>query len=177
MTKQGQSSKRRKSRDVAHNLGRDRREAGKRTTVAKGGRNKSKVDGNGYPEAAPMPQVRLPHLIEPIRAELVQTERVVESPEDPPPNAYYDAQNNVLRVYHGPVYGACGNYSLYPRRDASAWPLHVGRPHPLHNPYLGGFRETPPRPFNGPPHHINMPAWPGATVGTQKGMQNDLVSC
>ncbi|KAF4589742.1 hypothetical protein GQ602_003631 [Ophiocordyceps camponoti-floridani] len=92
-----------------------------------------------YPEAMPGPHPRRPHLIEPIRAEVVQTERVVESAEDPPPNAYYDATHGVLRVYHGPVYGGRFGHALYPRRDASNHALPMGTPHPLHNPYLYGF--------------------------------------
>lgn len=92
-----------------------------------------------YPEANPSPHHRRPHLIEPIRAEVVQTERVIETPEDPMPNAYYDSTNNVIRVYHGPVYGRHGQQSLYPKRDPSQRPLPIGMPHPSQNPYFNGF--------------------------------------
>ncbi|PFH60907.1 hypothetical protein XA68_10105 [Ophiocordyceps unilateralis] len=97
-----------------------------------------------YPEAFPGPHPRRPHLIEPIRAEVVQTERVVESAEDPPPNAFYDPTHGVLRVYHGPVYGGQFGHALYPRRGASGRPLPMGTPHPLQNPYLHGFNQAPP---------------------------------
>ncbi|PHH75161.1 hypothetical protein CDD80_2601 [Ophiocordyceps camponoti-rufipedis] len=100
---------------------------------------KGRAADKDYPEAMPGPHPRRPHLIEPIRAEVVQTERVVESAEDPPPNAYYDATHGVLRVYHGPAYGGRFGHALYPRRDASNHPLPIGTPHPLNNPYLYGF--------------------------------------
>ncbi|KAG9253899.1 uncharacterized protein F5Z01DRAFT_750866 [Emericellopsis atlantica] len=100
---------------------------------------------SNYPEAnsRPAPNPRRPHYIEPIRAETVQTEKVLEGPEDPRPNAYYDPQHNVLRVYHGPVWGSRGEQALYPERDQSVRPPPVGVPHPLHNPYEYGFRGNP----------------------------------
>lgn len=94
-----------------------------------------------YPEAWPEVHNRRPNYIEPVRAEVVQTERVIETPHDPPPNAYYDAEHNVIRVYHGPVWGGNANNGLYPRRDVPARPLPMGMPHPLQNPYLGGFNQ------------------------------------
>ncbi|KAI6778848.1 uncharacterized protein J7T54_002678 [Emericellopsis cladophorae] len=97
---------------------------------------------SNYPEAnnRPAPNSRRPHYLEPIRAETVQTEKVLEGPEDPRPNAYYDPQHNVLRVYHGPVWGSRGEQALYPERDQFMRPPSVGVPHPLHNPYEYGFR-------------------------------------
>lgn len=94
-----------------------------------------------YPEGAPYPSQRTPNYIEPVRAEVVLTERVVESPNDPPPNAYYDAEHNVMRVYHGPVWGSNSNQGLYPRKGTSSRPLPIGMPHPSQNPYLGGFNQ------------------------------------
>lgn len=98
-----------------------------------------------YPEAFPGPHPRRPHYIEPVRAEVVQTERVLETPQDPPPNAYYDAEHNIIRVYHGPVWGGNPNQSLYPRRDSSMRPLPIGMPHPMQNPYYHGFNNPPPQ--------------------------------
>ena len=98
-----------------------------------------------YPEAFPGPHPRRPHYIEPVRAEVVQTERVMETPQDPPPNAYYDAEHNIIRVYHGPVWGGNPNQSLYPRRDSSMRPLPIGMPHPTQNPYYYGFNNPPPQ--------------------------------
>ncbi|CAM1503004.1 Fc.00g077800.m01.CDS01 [Cosmosporella sp. VM-42] len=95
---------------------------------------------NGWPSATP----RSPNYIQPIQAHVVQTERVVERPEDPAPNAYFDGQHNVLRVYHGPVYGNQGPKSLYQRRDARHKPipppLNLGQPHPTQNPYFNGWQ-------------------------------------
>ncbi|KAG8415023.1 hypothetical protein J3458_008908 [Metarhizium acridum] len=91
-----------------------------------------------YPTAYPGPHPRRPNLIAPMRAEVVHTERVIETPEDPIPNAYYDAENNIVRIYHGPVYGH-HHQSLYPKRDPSLRPLPIGMPHPTQNPYYHGF--------------------------------------
>lgn len=95
-----------------------------------------------YPAGFPGPHARRPNLIVPIRAEVVHTERVVETPEDPPPNAYYDSENNIVRIYHGPAYGH-HHASLYPKRDPSHLPLPIGMPHPTQNPYYYGFDRGP----------------------------------
>lgn len=114
-------------------------------STKKKSKHRSGNKNGDYPEAFLAPHPRRPNLIEPIRAEVVQTERVVESPEDPPPNAYYDPEHGVLRVYHGPVYGSSQGHALYPRRDASGRPLPVGMPHPTQNPYYYGFNQAPPQ--------------------------------
>lgn len=97
-----------------------------------------------YPEAFLGPHPCRPNLIEPIRAEVVQTERVMERPEDPPPNAYYDPAHGVLRLYHGPVYGSAHSHALYPRVHASGPPLPIGTPHPTQGLYFHGPNQTPP---------------------------------
>ncbi|KAH6969637.1 hypothetical protein DER45DRAFT_57182 [Fusarium avenaceum] len=107
------------------------------------------VKKGNYPEGLPVPHMRRPQLIEPIRAQVVQTERVIETPEDPAPNAYYDAEHNVMRVYHGPVYGNHQNNALYPDRSAFNRPLPMGQPHPLQNPFYHGF--------NNPHQYPNYP--------------------
>ncbi|KAL2205090.1 hypothetical protein CC79DRAFT_1323831 [Sarocladium strictum] len=119
-----------------------------------------------YPEAMPGPNLRRPNLIAPIRAQVVQVEDVVESQEDPPPNSYYDKANNVLRSYHGPVYGGFQNGGLYPKRDPKHTALPTGTAHPLRNPYFYGFNNAPPqlsRPGqgNGPEAQWPPGAWPG----------------
>ncbi|KAH7326374.1 hypothetical protein B0I35DRAFT_508593 [Stachybotrys elegans] len=112
------------------------------------------------PTAFPGPHPRRPQLIEPIRAEVVQTERVVESVEDPPPNAFYDPEHKVIRVYHGPVYGNHQNRSLYPRRDPLQRPLPIGMPHPTQNPYYYGFAQASPPPL-GENQYAPVGAWNG----------------
>lgn len=97
------------------------------------------VKKGNYPEGLPGPHMRRPQLIEPIRAQVVQTERVIETPEDPAPNAYYDPEHNVMRVYHGPVYGNHQSNALYPERNGFNRPLPMGTPHPMQNPYYYGF--------------------------------------
>lgn len=108
---------------------------------------------DSYPSTFPGPHARRPNLIAPIRAQVVQTEDVVETPDDPPPNAFYDAAANIMRVYYGPVYGNHNpqSQSLYPRREAAGRPLPVGMPHPMQNPYYYGFQNVPGYDQNGMP--------------------------
>jgi hypothetical protein len=129
---------------------------------------KAKDKSKAYPKAMPGPNPRRPNLIEPIRAEVVQTERVIESQEDPPPNAYYDHANNVLRVYHGPVYGGHHNRSLYPIRDPNNLSLPLGTAHPVQNPYFHGFSNAPLQPPQQGQENKVGAQWPG---GTWPGMQ------
>ncbi|CAH0043246.1 unnamed protein product [Clonostachys solani] len=107
--------------------------------------NADRSDKRNYPEANPLPHPRRPNYVAPVRAEVVQTERVIETPEDPPPNAFYDAEHNIIRVYQGPVYGGNPTRSLYPKRDSTKRPLPVGMPHPTQNPYYYGFNSLPPK--------------------------------
>lgn len=46
-----------------------------------------------------------PRTVQPCRAIVVLREDVIECPSDPRPNAFFDAQSGVMRVYHGTVYG------------------------------------------------------------------------
>ncbi|KAG6025324.1 hypothetical protein E4U41_001541 [Claviceps citrina] len=93
----------------------------------------------------PAPHARRPNLIKPTGTQVVHTERVVETPEDPPPNAYYDIENNVVRIYDGQVYGSHHGHSLYPKRDPYQPPLPIGMPYPAQNPYYHGFERGPER--------------------------------
>ncbi|SCO88187.1 uncharacterized protein FRV6_12314 [Fusarium oxysporum] len=105
-------------------------------------KQKDGVKKGNYPEGLPVPHMRRPQLIEPIRAQVVQTERVIETPQDPAPNAYYDAEHNIMRVYQGPAYGNHQNNALYPERDAFTCPLPMGQPHPMQNPFYYSFNNT-----------------------------------
>lgn len=97
--------------------------------------NEGKKDENTKPQHQ-CPFSGIPaHLIAPVRAQVVQTEAVIESADDPRPNAFYDAAHNVMRVYYGPVYGNHDHRSLYPRHDANGLPLRMGMPYPAHNPH------------------------------------------
>ncbi|KAH6604291.1 hypothetical protein Trco_007737 [Trichoderma cornu-damae] len=115
---------------------------------------------------------RAPNLIAPIRAEVMQTERVVETQDDPPPNAYYDALHNVVRVYHGSVYGQNGRHMFAPRDYAAGLGHPSGMPHPMPNPYYPSYNNVmplhPPQQQLLPPHgyeHVPitqgmpMPGW------------------
>lgn len=118
-------------------------------------RYKDGVKKGNYPEGLPGPHMRRPQLIEPIRAQVVQTERVIETPEDPAPNAYYDPEHNVMRVYHGPVYGNHQSNALYPDRNGFTRPVPMGTPHPMHNPFYYGFNNPKEYPHYAPmsPYH------------------------
>ncbi|KAJ9165477.1 hypothetical protein NKR19_g388 [Coniochaeta hoffmannii] len=108
------------------------------------------------------PEIRNPNLIVPPRAEVLQIEHAVESPEDPRPNAFVDNEHGICRVYHGPAYGNPYG-SLYPRRGLSGpppfQPLPAGVPHPMHNPYYNGFDPDQMARHGQPP----PPGWPHAT--------------
>lgn len=107
-------------------------------------KKRQQQDGNkkgDYPEGMPGPHPRRPNYIEPVRAEVVQTERVLEGPEDPKPNAYFDAEHNIVRVYHGPVYGGNHSQGLYPKRNPNNRPLPMGAVHPTQNPWFNGFKD------------------------------------
>ncbi|KAM0341137.1 hypothetical protein ACHAPU_010152 [Fusarium lateritium] len=123
---------------------------------------KDGVKKGNYPEGLPVPHMRRPQLIEPIRAQVVQTERVIETPEDPAPNAYYDAEHNVMRVYHGPVYGNNQRNALYPDRNPFNRPLPMGQPHPMQNPFYYGFNNPQQYPDYSqmPPYHQNYAGVP-----------------
>ncbi|KAF4990669.1 hypothetical protein FGRMN_8341 [Fusarium graminum] len=123
---------------------------------------KDGVKKGNYPEGLPVPHMRRPQLIEPIRAQVVQTERVIETPEDPAPNAYYDPEHNVMRVYHGPVYGNHQSNALYPDRNAFTRPLPMGQPHPMQNPFYYGFNNPQQYPDypQMPPYHQNYAGVP-----------------
>jgi hypothetical protein len=82
---------------------------------------------------------------------MMHTERVVETQDDPPPNAYYDALHNVVRVYHGSVYGQNGRYMFAHREDTSGHPHHSGMPYPLQNPYYPTYNHNNVMPFPPPP--------------------------
>ncbi|KAF3072829.1 hypothetical protein CFAM422_004724 [Trichoderma lentiforme] len=106
-------------------------------------------DGYHYTHSRP------PNLIAPIRAEVMQTERVVETQDDPPPNAYYDGLHGVLRVYHGAVYGQNG-HSMFAARENTAGPPHsFGNSNQTQNPYYHGYNNVMPMPLPQqqlPPH-------------------------
>ncbi|KAH8126444.1 hypothetical protein FP744_10002644 [Trichoderma asperellum] len=100
---------------------------------------------NGHPYAHSRP----PNLISPIRAEVMHTERVVETQDDPLPNAYYDALHNVVRVYHGSVYGQNGRHMFANREGTSGHPHHTGTSHPMQNLYNSSYNNV--MPFGPPP--------------------------
>ncbi|PKK43123.1 hypothetical protein CI102_12195 [Trichoderma harzianum] len=106
-------------------------------------------DGYHYTHSHP------PNLIAPIRAEVMQTERVVETQDDPPPNAYYDGLHGVLRVYHGAVYGQNGHRMFAARENTMGPPQSFGNSNQTQNPYYHGYNNVMPMPLPQqqlPPH-------------------------
>lgn len=96
------------------------------------------------------PKEMEPNLIMPVRSKVMQVEHALEGPNDPQPNAFYDATKGIARVYHGPQYG---NHmaELYGKCNPAKMSLDPGTPagwagHPAYGPWS----------FSGPP-----PGFPG----------------
>lgn len=114
------------------------------------------------------PKEMEPNLIMPIRSKVMQVEHALEGPDDPRPNAFYDAAKGIARVYHGPQYG---NHmaELYGKPNSAKVPPGPGTPHqsgfpagwaghPAYAPWL--FSGPPPR-FPGPgPGPVGPPGMP-----------------
>lgn len=117
---------------------------------------------------------RPPNLIAPIRTEVMQTERVVETKDDPLPNAYYDALHNVVRVYHGSVYGQNGHQNFAPRENTTGYSHPPGMSHPMQNPYYPYYNNVmpipPPLPLMPPHGYEHGPITPGMPVPGWNGM-------
>ncbi|KAH9900624.1 hypothetical protein F4778DRAFT_782151 [Xylariomycetidae sp. FL2044] len=75
-----------------------------------------------------------PNLLMPPRHDIFTLEHAVETNQDPRPNAYYDSQNGIMRVYHGPAYGNPYGH-LYPQQTYHGKYLPPGAPHPTQNPW------------------------------------------
>ncbi|KAI1496736.1 hypothetical protein F5X99DRAFT_421905 [Biscogniauxia marginata] len=101
------------------------------------------------PPHHPPPEVRHGNFLLPPRSHILHVEHAVEAPDDPRPNAFYDNENGVMRVYHGPAYGNPYG-ALYPKRIYRHQPLPVGTPHPMYNPWYNGFQTVAGQPV--PPH-------------------------
>lgn len=73
------------------------------------------------------PKEMEPNLIMPIRSKVMQVEHALEGPNDPQPNAFYDAAKGIARVYHGPQYG---NHmaELYGKCNSAKMPPGPGTP-------------------------------------------------
>lgn len=164
-----------KSKESPTGKGKEKEKDDSKPTVAEGISPTSQTKDVGqklhYSEGYHYSHSRPPNLIAPIRSEVMQTERVVETQDDPPPNAYYDALHNVVRVYHGSVYGQNGHH-MFASRENTAGLLHPsGIPHPMQNPYYAGYNNVMPMPppqQQPPPHgyeHVPitqgmpMPGW------------------
>ncbi|KAG9232027.1 hypothetical protein BJ875DRAFT_497824 [Amylocarpus encephaloides] len=76
----------------------------------------------------PIMQGQGPQIIQPVRAEVIMREDVLEGPSDPRPNAFYCAKTGVLRVYHGPQYGnPYATILPHPPMPIGTYPHHVGQ--------------------------------------------------
>ncbi|TLS27748.1 hypothetical protein PpBr36_00557 [Pyricularia pennisetigena] len=130
------------------------------------------------PPYSQISNIRPPNLLMPVKAQVLQIEHAIETPDDPRPNAFIDSQYGVLRVYHGPAYGnALG--SLYPRRSWSGKDLPLGTPHPMHNPYIHSFGQHPQGQGHGgavpdgqPSHNMMPPGWYAMPGGDGHMMPN-----
>ncbi|CAJ2507005.1 Uu.00g081910.m01.CDS01 [Anthostomella pinea] len=118
-----------------------------------------------FPPHHPPPEIRKTSFLLPPRSNVLHVEHAVESHEDPRPNAFYDNENGVMRVYHGPAYGNPYG-ALYPKRVYSHQDLPVGSPHPQHNPWYNGFQTVAgqPVPPHVPPYKPGDPSYPWMTA-------------
>lgn len=112
------------------------------------------------------PKEMEPNLIMPTRSKVMQVEHAMEGPNDPQPNAFFDASRGIARVYHGPMYGnhmaelygKC-NSAKNPQGSGISDPRGFPPPppwatHPAYNPRM--FGAPPP----GYPGQIGFPATP-----------------
>ncbi|KAL2164427.1 hypothetical protein VTH06DRAFT_3643 [Thermothelomyces fergusii] len=107
-----------------------------------------------------------PHLIMPVRKRSIQMEHVVEDPaRDAPPNAYFDSDKNICRVYHGPYWGYPYGRpytpgSFYPQFPAPTW-FPVSDTQATHGRRDDGPQIPPgfPPPPHQPVHAMPYPTW------------------
>ncbi|KAL2169664.1 hypothetical protein VTG60DRAFT_5803 [Thermothelomyces hinnuleus] len=125
--------------------------------------NGSKKGGTVYEKKA---DAAHPHLIMPVRERSIQMEHVVEDPaRDAPPNAYFDNDKNVCRVYHGPYWGYPYGQpylrgGLNPQFPAPAWlPVPDTQAVPGHRDNGPQIPSGFPPPPQQPAHTVPYPTW------------------
>lgn len=111
------------------------------------------------------------------RADVVLREDVIECSSDPRPNAFFDLNSRVLRVYHGPIYG--NPFSTVPANSINVGafaPRFSGPPPGMTGQHFsGGPPGTPPQGYNsgyqsntGKPRDspaMNHNTWGGSQAG------------
>ena len=67
-------------------------------------------------------------IIQPVRAQVIMREDVIEAPSDPRPNAFFCSKTGVLRVYHGVQYGnPYATLLPHPPVPIGTYPPHAGQ--------------------------------------------------
>ncbi|RSL88346.1 hypothetical protein CDV31_016072 [Fusarium ambrosium] len=127
----------------------DKENAAPKVMALKDSRHQNGFFWGNHPQGMLFPHPRRPQLIEPIRAQVVQMERVIRAPSDPVPNAYYDPENNVMRQYQGPPTGNNHGH-LYPAHNAFSGPPPTGMPPVPQTPFYYGFNQPQHQPGYGP---------------------------
>ncbi|RSM06326.1 hypothetical protein CEP52_005735 [Fusarium oligoseptatum] len=127
----------------------DKENAAPKVMALKDSRYQNGFFWGNHPQGMLFPHPRRPQLIEPIRAQAVQMERVIRAPSDPVPNAYYDPENNVMRQYQGPPTGNNHGH-LYPAHNAFSGPSPTGMPPVPQTPFYYGFNQPQHQPGYGP---------------------------
>ncbi|RSL63678.1 hypothetical protein CEP53_004334 [Fusarium sp. AF-6] len=127
----------------------DKENAAPKVMALKDSRYQNGFLWGNHPQGMLFPHPRRPQLIEPIRAQVVQMERVIRAPSDPVPNAYYDPENNVMRQYQGPPTGNNHGH-LYPAHNAFSGPPPTGMPPVPQTPFYYGFSQPQHQPGYGP---------------------------
>lgn len=64
-----------------------------------------KRSSKSHPPYTHQHQDKMPRFILPSRSEVLMLVDVIEGPNDPRPNAFYDVRTKTVQVYHGPFYG------------------------------------------------------------------------
>lgn len=98
---------------------------------------------NGVNPLLPLKGKTMGRLLSESRADVVLREDVIECSSDPRPNAFFDMNSRVLRVYHGPVYG--NPFSTVPAHalTVGSFAPRFGGPPPAHTGMYTGPPKTP----------------------------------
>ncbi|KAL2680943.1 hypothetical protein Neosp_008546 [[Neocosmospora] mangrovei] len=148
----------------------DKENAAPKGVVFKNSRHQNGFFWRPHPQGLLLPHPRHPRLVEPIRAQVVQMERVVKAPSDSVPNAYYDPENNTMRQFqslptansHGNLYPAHNPFSGTPPPGMSPVPqppFYYGYPQPGYGqypPYHSYYHPMPP-----PEGYVQVPITQG----------------
>ncbi|KAJ4324166.1 hypothetical protein N0V84_003999 [Fusarium piperis] len=126
----------------------DKENAGPKGMFLENSRYQNGFFKGNYPQGLLFPHPRGPQLIEPIRAQVVQMQRVIKAPSGPVLNAYYDPENNLMRQFQD-LPALNSNGQLHPAHNAFSGPPPTSMPPMPQNPFYYGFNQPQPQPGYG----------------------------